>query len=103
MIDREAYEAVLECEDTLLRLVGDNPSGLMNVALLAVRETRRELTPTVWTSDVGTIAEAQVRYPNCDCDASGQWGATGRMPYGHVLLRWSGCAYLAHDDSELAD
>jgi hypothetical protein len=103
-IDREAYDKLVEMEDTLQRIIGNHPSPMMTVAWTALKHARDELRPTVWIDD-STINGQPTQhikqvYPPCSsdtrCHAAGKWGATGVMPHGHVLVRWKNGAWLAH-------
>lgn len=44
------------------------------------------------------------RPPKCpgssECSGAGKWGATGRLPEGHLIYRHATGAYLAHGEPE---
>ena len=104
-VDRTRYDALCRIHDELQGLCG-NGNDVLDVALLAVKQTRDAERPTIWIENAD-LKDGQPKdtvwhvYPRCggmqsDCPHAGRWGATGVMPEGHVLVRWTNGHYLAH-------
>jgi len=101
-IDRADYDKLVAMEETMQIIDGNHPSGVMAITMLALKEARRELTPTIWIDDstVGGQPTSHIKqvYPRCSdtCPTRGSWGATGIMPHGHVMVRYTNGGWLSH-------
>lgn len=98
MTDRTAYDEAIDALDTA-DLPRDVSMSLITVTVTALRQTKMELTPTVWV-DVLLAADYVACCETELCAYRGIWGATGTMPPGHVLVRSSTGHYLAHEPAE---